>query len=97
MPSIMEGNLFIPPVTIMVLARFGDDERVLDEFSAGTHRLEVTVGPLSTKYEGYALRAEPFLNHAMAPIRKWAQREVESARQCAKHFRKKEEDEDFEP
>ena len=91
-PSISDGKPLVPPITEMFLSRFGDNEDVFTEFCAGTHQLEVTMGPLSTVYERYAHDAEPFLNHPSPYIRKWAEREFQSAQHFSEMFRRREED-----
>jgi len=92
-PSISEGQAIVPELTQRVLEAYGDDESVFNEFAAGRHDMEVSWGSVSSNYEGHARLAEAFLNHPLPAIREWATREIASAEQFARYWRKYEEDE----
>jgi hypothetical protein len=96
-PVVSGGEAYVPELTERVLRAYGDDKSVFDEFSAGRHDMEGSVGPLSSHYEGHAQVGRAFLNHPLPVIRKWAEREIASADHFAGLFRKHEEDEGFEP
>jgi hypothetical protein len=76
----------------MVLRRFGDDSKMLNEFTAGVHHLQMTWGNLSSVYEGHRKVAEQFLNHPVAAIREWAAQEISSSRRMETQAAKDEED-----
>lgn len=90
------GACRVPDLTARVLDRFGEDEQVLEEFVAGRHHLETIIGPWSSNFEAHRRVANAFLNHPLAPIRRWAQIEVASSEKLANEWRKQEEDEAFE-
>ena len=90
--AVVDGQPIVPALTEMVLRRFGDDPKVLREFTAGVHHLEMTWGNLSSVYEGYRKVAEQFLNHPVAAIREWAAEEVSSSRRMETQAEKDEED-----
>jgi hypothetical protein len=97
-PSIAQGGAAsVPELTERVLREYGDDQAVFDEFAVGRHNLEVMQGPLSSHYERDAQIARAFLNHPLPVIRRWAQQEIASAEHSANVWRRREEDEDFEP
>jgi len=90
--AVVEGQPIVPALTEMVLGRFGDDSKVLNEFTAGVHHLQMTWGNLSSVYEGHRKIAEQFLNHPVAAIREWAAQEVSSSRRMETQAAKEEED-----
>src|SRR5260370_7231847 len=91
-----DGPATVPELTEQVLSVYGDDPEVFQEFTAGRHDMEWSVGPLSSNYDGRAQAAKAFLNHPLPVIRRWAQNEIASAEHSAGMWRKYEEDEGFE-
>jgi hypothetical protein len=92
-----DGAAHVPDLTERVLSAYGDDKTVFDEFAIGRHNLEVMRGPVSSHYESDAQTARAFLNHPLPVVRRWAEQELASAEHFAAIWRKREEDEDFEP
>ncbi|HXA64421.1 MAG TPA: hypothetical protein VNV82_04670 [Bryobacteraceae bacterium] len=91
-----DGTPTVPELTEGVLSIYGEDAEVFREFGVGRHDMEVSLGPLSSNYEGRAQGARPFLNHPLAVIRQWAEQEIASAEHFARVWRNQEEDEGFE-
>ncbi len=97
-PSVTaDGKPVVPELTEQVLSAYGEDERVFDRFSTGRHDLQVFSGEISSQHEAHARTAKAFLNHSEPVIRRWAKRELASSEATAAEWRKKEEDERFEP
>jgi len=95
-PSVSpEGEGTVPELTERVLAAYGGDETVLNEFRVGRHDMEATWGPPSANYEARAQSARVFLNHPLEAIRQWAEHEMASSQHFADIFRRSEEDEGF--
>jgi len=82
-----DGKPYLHPLTELLLEKYGSEDSVLSEFSAGVHSLQTYVGDISSQKEQEANDAEKFLNHRLPAVRKWAENEMASARQQAEHFR----------
>jgi hypothetical protein len=90
-----EGRPVVPELTEQVLSRFGEAEQVFGRFCAGGHHLETSWGNPADTDDAHARTAEPFLNHPLAIIRRWAAQEIASSRSSAAMWRKMDEDEGF--
>ncbi len=94
-PSLDElGNPYSAPLTEYVLTRFGDDERVRNEFHAGTHGGQVYMGDMAEQMEREAELAEHFRRHPLPAIREWARRESETQKHAAREWREREQEEE---
>jgi len=92
-----DGKPVVPELTEQVLAKYGEDRAVFGEFCAGRHAFEGSWGDPADIDEAQARAAEPFLNHPVPAIRRWAEHEVASKRSSAALWRKETEDGRFEP
>jgi hypothetical protein len=72
------GEPLVPPITELVLERYGDDEKVFAEFVAGFHSMQASWGPYHKKLERDREFALLFVRHSCSAVRKWARLEVES-------------------
>lgn len=88
-----EGTLVLPELTRRVLVAYGDDDEVFRQFAIGRHDMEMSWGPVSSRYEGHARVARAFLNHDLPVIRRWAEQELEAAEHFGGIWRRQEEDE----
>jgi hypothetical protein len=88
-----EGDPRVPEVTAYVLERFEDDERVFEEFCAGTGTTGVYWTEGGKKRERDAEVAEQFLDHDLRRVREWARYVSRSARADAARERLEEEEE----
>ena len=97
-PSVgTDGTPVVPELTEQVLTAYGEDERVFARFLVGRHDLQGFSGEISTQYEAHARTAKAFLDHPSPVIRRWAESELSSSEAMAAEWRKREEDERFEP
>ncbi len=85
------GAPAVPEVTAFVLDHFGDDERVLANFVAGTHS-RVELYPVGERLEQQDTIARRFLDHPSGRIRDWAQAEIDRVTQEAAWWRAREEE-----
>lgn len=81
------GEPAVPSLTRKVLERFGHDERVFQEFYAGTATLEGGWGSLAVRAEARARLADRFLGDPLPVIRRWAQIASEAGRKEAAQMR----------
>jgi len=86
------GAPVVPKLTEFVLTRFENDERVLNEFLAGSHSLQMYVGDIASQREAEADAVRPFLNHPLKRIREWARYEEESGLRDAIRHREREDE-----
>jgi hypothetical protein len=86
------GTPVVPKLTEFVLTRFENDERVLNEFLAGSHSLQMYVGDIASQREAEADAVRPFLNHPLKRIREWARYEEESGLRDAVRHREREDE-----
>ena len=87
-----EGEPCVPPITEYVLERFEEDDRVFEEFVAGTHAFQTYWGDFGAQHEQEAELARRFLSHPLKRVREWAAIEVESALQSAERSRQRQEE-----
>lgn len=85
----------VPELTKYVLTRFEDDDRVFNEFCAGSHSFQVYVGDFASQRQQEAAKVRPFLNSPIRRIREWAQREEQSGYADADWSRER--DDELEP
>jgi hypothetical protein len=84
-----EGRPVVPELTTFVLERFGDDDQVFREFSAGTRLGRVTSGDIATELEREEAVARRFFGYPLSRVREWAVHAAESARQEAAYWRQR--------
>ena len=89
-PSIDDkGTQSIPALTDWMMSRFGDDDKVWDEFMMGRHSFEVFAVPEG--YEATRKVASQFVSHPEQWVRKWATAEIDDMdRQIELHRREEE-------
>jgi hypothetical protein len=71
------GEHIVPEVLETVFERF-DDEKVFDNFLAGSHSGEMWSGNAADRFRDEAENARKFLNHPNRWIREWANHEIAS-------------------
>jgi hypothetical protein len=81
------GNPVVPPLTEFVLSEFEDDERTFREFCLGSHSLQIYIGDIAFQKQKEAEIAREFLKHPLRRVREWAEYEISSCEQDAKHWR----------
>lgn len=87
-PSVTsEGAPSLHPLTELLLEKFGENESVFAEFTAGVHSLQSYMGDIAGQKEQEAKNAEKFLNHRLPSVRRWADIEIGSAKRDAEYFR----------
>ncbi len=84
------GVATLHPLTELLLSRFGDDERVFNEFAAGVHSLQTYMGDIAGQKEKEARDAEKFLHYPIPAVRRWAEIEIEAGKRDAEQFRAEE-------
>ena len=77
-----EGHPVVPEVLDVILREF-DDDRVLNNFSAGVHSGEFWWGDRSEQLRREAEDARRFLKHPNHRIRQWARLEIDQRTQMA--------------
>jgi hypothetical protein len=87
-----EGGPVVPELTTLVLERFGGDEQVFREFSAGTRSGRVYSGDIAAAFEREAEVAKKFFAHPLARVREWAVHTAEAARRQAAYWRQRDEE-----
>lgn len=75
------------PLTALLLERFGDDESVFTQFTAGVHNLQTYVGDIAGQKEQEVRTAEKFINHPIPAVRRWAEIEMRAGKQEAERWR----------
>jgi hypothetical protein len=81
------GQPVVPDLTVWVLSRFEDDDRVFVEFCAGVHSFQMYTGNIAAIHESEAEIARKFFGHQLRRIDEWARIEYESALQNARRHR----------
>jgi hypothetical protein len=74
------------------LGRFEGDDRVFREFLAGAHAGQVYEGDISAQYQRESQIAKRFVGHPLQRVHEWALAEMESARQHAKYWQQRDEE-----
>jgi len=87
-----DGEIVVPALTYSTLAWFGGDERVFNEFLAGTHFFGGYTDELRAQYECRLKIARKLLAHPLAPMRRWAGVEEEYASRLMGELRQQEEE-----
>jgi hypothetical protein len=85
----------VPELTKYVLSKFEEDDRVFNEFSAGTHSHQIYAGDFGATRLQEGENARPFIDHPLRRIREWAQHEMTGARQDAQRHREWEKERGF--
>jgi hypothetical protein len=85
------GKPAVSPITLEVLQRFGDDEKVVRAFVSGSGFRSYS-GDIAAQKMHEASVAAKFLNHPIAAIREWAKVEKHSSETQAAHFRQEDEE-----
>jgi hypothetical protein len=81
------ANPVVPPLTEFVLSEFEDDEHTFREFCLGSHSLQIYIGDVASQKQKEAEIAREFLTHPLRRVREWAEYEISSCEQDAKHWR----------
>jgi hypothetical protein len=76
-PVLQDGVPFIPSVTDWVLTEYEADEQVFQWFCMGRHAFEVQVGHARDRRPELEQTLEPFRNHPVSWVRRWAANELE--------------------
>lgn len=87
-----DGEIVVPALTYSTLAWFGGDERVFNEFLAGTHFFGGYTDELRAQYECRLKIARKLLAHPLAPMHRWAGVEEEYASRLMGELRQQEEE-----
>jgi len=82
-PYLQEGVPTVAELTEFVLDRFGEDDRVFQEFCAGSGSPGSRWGDIGREYEQEAHAARQFFTHQCRWIQAWARRAEGSARSFA--------------
>ena len=90
-----DGRAVVPPFTAWVLERFQDDERTMNEFSAGTHSWKIYRGDIAAEHEAEAEVARRFLDHPLVRVREWAAQEERIATAEAREARRRAAEQDL--
>lgn len=91
-PALREGEPEVPPLTEFVLETFEADDKVFNEFCAGTHSFQMYSGDIAAQHEAEAKVAARFLRHRLRRIREWAAIEIESSSKQAQWWRQDDEE-----
>jgi hypothetical protein len=87
-PSVSDdGEPILHPLTALLLEKFGEEESVFTQFTAGVHNLQTYMGDIAGQKEQEARNAEKFIHHPIPAVRRWAELEIEAGRQDAARWR----------
>jgi hypothetical protein len=75
-----EGRPIVPPLTAFVLNRFANDDKVFQEFIAGTQSMHTYRRDLPGDVDHETEVARHFLGHPLRRVREWARNEIEHTR-----------------
>jgi hypothetical protein len=90
-PHLSDGVPKVPELTEFVLDRYGQDDRVFQEFCAGAASHGIRSGDIAGQYDQDAEVARHFLTHRCRAIREWARGAEQRARAHADWFRRDDE------
>jgi hypothetical protein len=76
----VEGLPIVPPLTAFVLDRFAHDDKVFQEFFAGSQSMHVYGLDFPAEIDHETEVARHFLEHSLKRVREWARNELERAR-----------------
>jgi len=82
-----DGTPIVPPLTLHVLKKFGEDKRVFREFVAGVHNLQMYMGDIASQHEHEGEIATKFLDYPLPQIQEWARLEILDAEAQANFWR----------
>ncbi len=91
-PALVDGAPTVSEITAWVLDRFEQDDRVYDEFCAGTFSRDYS-GDIAAQIEQEGEVARPFLGHPSRRIREWTRHQIERSREQAAYWRTRHEEE----
>jgi hypothetical protein len=83
-----DGAPIVPELTEFVLEEYESDDEILRNFCAGLHSLQLYSGDIAAAHEKEAAIARRFLTHRLPRVRQWAEQEIRSAEETARHMRR---------
>jgi hypothetical protein len=86
-----EGRPVVPPLTKMVLERFGEDEKVIQAFVSGSGGRSYS-GDIAAQHLQEAAIAAKFLQHPLQAVREWARIEKAMSEHEAARWRREDEE-----